>query len=259
MRFEFLTHAKKPGKLERHAGKSDGTEARRDGEAVAQVALAIAGELIVDREHERVIRRGGGAFGELAGEAAIPIDEDLHPARRGAASGDRLERHDRGMARAIDGAGRRRRRAPRRISPSGQKSPERPVGPIEHRQCARPCRRARSKDRARGAPRKGRGKRPNAENAVSLRRSVRSSSAPPSAKSKIGRGRTLRAVARKAAMLWARRRQPGSASVTLPSPFARGDRRVGAWSHLRRMSSPGLGTFYPNRGLPKALACDKLI
>src|SRR4051794_23748323 len=57
-------------------------------------------------------------------------------------------------------------------------------------------------------------------NADSLRRRVSSSSAPPSAKSKTGRGKAARASSRIAATLWARRRQAGSGAIICPRSIA---------------------------------------
>ena len=57
--------------LQRHLGDRRRAEARRDGEAVADIALAVAEELVVDGQHERVVAGGRGALGQLAGEAAV--------------------------------------------------------------------------------------------------------------------------------------------------------------------------------------------
>ena len=72
------------GAFKRHAGKLQGAEARRNAEAVADVALAIAEHLVVDGENQRIVIRFLRALGQFAGEAAILEDEDLHPARRDA-------------------------------------------------------------------------------------------------------------------------------------------------------------------------------
>ena len=54
---------------------------RRDGEAVAQVALALAQHLVVGGQHEAVVARGLRPLGEEPGEAAVAVHEDLHPFR----------------------------------------------------------------------------------------------------------------------------------------------------------------------------------
>ena len=78
-------------------------------EAVANVALAIAEELIVDSQHQRIIAARRRAPGELTGEAPVLVDEDLHPARRCAGGGKVLERAHRAVAETIADAGRARR------------------------------------------------------------------------------------------------------------------------------------------------------
>jgi hypothetical protein len=73
----------------------------------------IAQQLVVDGQHQRVVAGGGGALGQFAGEAAVAVDEHLHPARRRAEGGQGLERAYRAVAEAIRGP-RRGRRARRR-------------------------------------------------------------------------------------------------------------------------------------------------
>ena len=112
-------------------------EARRDGEAVADVALAIAEQLVVDGQHQRVISGGLGALGHFAGEAAVRVDEDLHPARRRPGRGDVLQRADRAVADAVDraGGGRGARRSAFAVGPEQPGQPGRPDAE-RHRQRA---------------------------------------------------------------------------------------------------------------------------
>ena len=171
---------------------SAGAEARRDAEAVADVALAVAEHLVVDGEHQRVVAGRCGALGELAREAAVAEDEDLHPARRGAGRGELLQRADRAMAEAEGRAGRRPRRARSRIAVRPEQAGE--AGrPDDHRQRQALAEERRPRGRGSAAPFSGCGSSWMSSKAASLRRSVRSSSAPPSAKSKTGRGRGARA------------------------------------------------------------------
>ena len=116
---QFAPHAPEPAGLERHGQIFRRPEARRDGEAVADVALAVAEHLVVDGEHQRIVAAGRRALGQLAREAAVAVDEHLHPARRGAGRRQLLQRADRAVAEAEARAGRRRgaRRAALAIRP----------------------------------------------------------------------------------------------------------------------------------------------
>ena len=126
-------HGPEPGRLQRHAGEVGGSEARRDLEAVADVALAVADELVVGGEDQRVVARSCGALGEFAGEAAVAEDEHLHPARGGAGRGERLEGADRAVAEAIGGA-RAGRRARGRAFAVGMDQPGETGRADDHRQ-----------------------------------------------------------------------------------------------------------------------------
>ena len=86
------------------------------------------------------------------------------------------------------------------ISPSGQSIPASPVGPISAGSASflPNSSMERSTD---VTPLSGRGTRHFSANAASLRDNVTSSSAPPSTKSKIGRGSTPRAALRNPAPL----------------------------------------------------------
>src|SRR5439155_2055834 len=97
-------------------------------EAVAQVALALAEQLVVDGEDEAVIARRPGALDELAGEAAVAVDEDLHPARRRLGRRQLLQGAHRAMAEAEAGARRRGRprRGPLAVRPEQAAEPGRP-------------------------------------------------------------------------------------------------------------------------------------
>ena len=107
-RADVAPHPPRPAELDGEAGELGEVEPRRDGEAVPDVALAVSDQLVVDGEHQRVVVGRRGALGELAGEAAVLVDEDLHPARRGPGRGERLERADRAVAETEGGAGRGR-------------------------------------------------------------------------------------------------------------------------------------------------------
>ena len=85
-------------------------------------------------------------------------------------------------------------------SPFGQNRPASPVGPITKGMLSRLPNRSIDRSRV-AAPLSGIGNNSISPNTASLRRSVRSSSAPPSAKSKIGFGNAARASSRIAAML----------------------------------------------------------
>ena len=102
---DLAAHAPQPLRLECHAGQSGNPETWRYGEAIANVALAVAEKLIVDGQNECVIAGFRGALGELAGKCPVPVDEYLHPARRGSTGRNILERRHRAVAQAEAGAG----------------------------------------------------------------------------------------------------------------------------------------------------------
>jgi len=145
----------------------------------------FADDLVVDGEDDRVVIRRRRSFGKLAGEAAVAEDEHLHPARGGAARRERLEGADRAVA---EGSTRcrpwspparwriRRQDAPARRDRSGRRSPAVPGA----------CRKGSTERSRLAAPLKGCGNSSTSSNAASLRRSVVSSSAAPSVKSKTG-------------------------------------------------------------------------
>ena len=170
-------------------------EARRDREAVAQVALAVAQHLVVRGQHQRVEAGGLRALGEGAGQLAVAVHEHLHPARR-----RRPAPADPRSCRSRRGSGSRpcrprRRRGRRRARRRARAGPTGPVGPISTGSASRRPNSSRLWSRA-VVPSSGRGRSVSSPNAASLRRRVRSSSAPPSTKSKIGRGRMRRASRR---------------------------------------------------------------
>ena len=131
MRGSSLRMRQSQGSLQRHRRR--GRAAPKRGGMVKPLRMSrsrLPSELVVDGQHQRVVAGGRGALGELAGEAAVAIDEDLHPARRRAGRGELLERADRAVAEADRRCRRRPRRARRQRSPSGQNRPARPVGPM---------------------------------------------------------------------------------------------------------------------------------
>ena len=97
-------------------------ETRRDREAVPDVALAIAEKLIVGGQNQSVIADRRSPLGQFAREASILVDEDLHPARRGAGAANcsSLQTEPWLRQKAVPAAAAAR--AAQR-SPSGQNSP----------------------------------------------------------------------------------------------------------------------------------------
>ena len=151
-------HAQKPCRLGRGGQRPADTEARRDREAVADIALAIAQHLVVDGQHERVVIGGLAPARPFRGEAAIPVDEHLHPARRGARRCDVLQRAGRAMAGAVEraGGGRGARRCAFAVRPEqpgqsgrrdaerhGQRAAEQRDGEVAHRSAVQRARQQR--------------------------------------------------------------------------------------------------------------------
>ena len=103
-----VAHAPQPGQVADHVQRVPQTQARRDREAVAQVTLAHAQDLVVDCQHERLVGGRRSAFGHRAGQAAIAVDEGLEPACPGMARGEVLDGDGRAVAHHVDRAGRSR-------------------------------------------------------------------------------------------------------------------------------------------------------
>ena len=119
-----------------------------------------------------------GALDELAGQAAVAIDEDLHPARPGAelaASSSIVQVEAWLRQKAVPAAAAARAAA---ISPPGQNRPDSPVGPIITGSARR--RPNSSTERSRDRPRREAAAEAirTARRRASLRRSVYSFSAP---------------------------------------------------------------------------------
>ena len=140
-------------------GIGDPREARRrrDGEAVPQVALPVADELVVDRQDEAIVACRLRPLRQFPREAPVLVDEDLHPPRRGAGRGDGLEGRDGPVAEAEADA-----RFPGRAGGAAFA-----VGPEETRQAGRPDDeghgQAMAEQRDRGVPRGGAAERPRQE------------------------------------------------------------------------------------------------
>ena len=111
---------------------SANTKPRRDREAVANIALAVAEHLVVDGQHKGVVLRRFRPLDHFAREAAIGVDEYLHPARRRPGRGDVLQRAGGAVTGAVEraGGGRGTRRCAFAIRPeqprqSGRRDAER--------------------------------------------------------------------------------------------------------------------------------------
>ncbi len=105
-RGRVVPHPHQPARFRGGRERASETEARRDGEAVADVTLAVAQELVIGGQYDGVIAGGLGPIDEFAGEAAILVDEDLHPSRRHARGRYVFQSADGGVACAVGNAGR---------------------------------------------------------------------------------------------------------------------------------------------------------
>ena len=79
----MCSHTCQPAQPGGHRDCIGHREARRYGEAVANIALALADELVVYGQYQGVITGLRCAFDELCGEVAFAIDKNLHPAWAG--------------------------------------------------------------------------------------------------------------------------------------------------------------------------------
>ena len=68
---------------------------RRDGQAVPDIAVALAEDLQIDGEHQRAAFGGGGSFDQGADETAVLHDVKLEPERLVDGGRDVLDRADR--------------------------------------------------------------------------------------------------------------------------------------------------------------------
>ena len=118
--------------MARKIPKTAGAEAQRKRHAVAHVAVAAGGHLVVDGEHEAVITGLFGARREFGGDAAVLEQKDLHPFGAGGGGADRFDGGGRGMAGGVDRAEPRRR--PRRGEfGAGPQQPGEAGRPDDHR------------------------------------------------------------------------------------------------------------------------------
>ena len=100
-------HAQRPGRLGGDVDEILETQLRRHGHAVLDVAVALAEDLQIDREHERAAFGRRGALDQRADEAAVLHDVELEPERLVDRCRDVLDRADR--------HGRQRERDARRL------------------------------------------------------------------------------------------------------------------------------------------------
>ncbi len=98
-------HADQPGHAAPGIQAAAPGDPRRDREAVAQIALALAEYLVVDGQHQRPVAGRLGALGKRPGEAPIAIEEHLEPFRSRHLVREILDGDGRAVAHRIDDAG----------------------------------------------------------------------------------------------------------------------------------------------------------
>ena len=167
---------------------------------IARVAVAARRHLVVDGEDERLISGRRGARREFGGDAAVLVEEHLHPFRPGRRRADLLDAStvEAWLVR-IDRAEPRRRARRGEFGVRPQQAGK-PVGPMMTGEGS--LKPNSSTDWSRfGAPASSFGTSSISASAASLRRMVISSPAAPSTMSNSMRGSCLRAISRSAATL----------------------------------------------------------
>ena len=94
--------------MQRHVEQAAEFEARRNGKAVAQVALALAQHLVVDGQYQSLESRGMRPLRERLRQAAILVGKHLHPKVAGRFARQILQFHRGTMAHGVNRSGRRR-------------------------------------------------------------------------------------------------------------------------------------------------------
>jgi hypothetical protein len=125
---QFVSHAPPPGRAARVVEPLARPEARGDRKAVDEVALALAQQLVVDGQHERVVAGCARTVGQLTREAAVPVDEDLHPAQPRVLRAQRLRQRFERAHRAV------RQAVGRAVLGCGPRRGDLALGPEEARQ-----------------------------------------------------------------------------------------------------------------------------
>jgi len=98
---QLLPHGPPPGGLARKRQHLRGAESGWNRESIDDVSLALADELIVQRQHQPLVAAGLGAGRQLTGKTAVFVDEDLHPALSAVFRCQRLQSAHRSVAQAI--------------------------------------------------------------------------------------------------------------------------------------------------------------